>query len=280
VRKVDRMLVDHRPGGLALIVILPPIVDLANDPSVFHLLERSRPHGVFPFHGEFSPRELAQVLRRPPEDLGGCITEYLAWRGIGLDRGTVHLIRRTIDLSANLRSVCPHCPGASTCHGEPWAADSRNAAFLSRLTGFRSVGCFGVAIKLQNSDDNVFSVAYATRSSLSSASTPVPTHARRGGSRPSDGLILPNPHTALQPADARGSARQNVLPSRSGASPRAAARGHGAEGLPLGKHQVQMFTGGRKQYGYEVSPVKLTALAQKTSPRHLTGGRAELIGVW
>ena len=32
VRKVDRMLVDHRPGGLALIVILPPIVDLANDP--------------------------------------------------------------------------------------------------------------------------------------------------------------------------------------------------------------------------------------------------------
>jgi hypothetical protein len=137
-----------------------------------------------------------------------------------------------------------------------------------------------VAIKLQNSDDNVFSVAYATRSSLSSASTPVPTHARRGGSRPSDGLILPNPHTALQPADARGSARQNVLPSRSGASPRAAARGHGAEGLPLGKHQVQMFTGGRKQYGYEVSPVKLPALAQKTSPRYLTGGRAELIGVW
>ena len=143
VRKVDRMLVDHRPGGLALIVILPPIVDLANDPSVFRPLERSRPHGVLPFHGEFSPRELAQVLRRPPEDLGGCITEYLAWRGIGLDRGTVHLIRRTIDLSANLRSVCPHCPGASTCHGEPWAADSRNAAFLSHLTGFRSVGCFG-----------------------------------------------------------------------------------------------------------------------------------------
>jgi hypothetical protein len=35
----DRNIVEQRPGGRALIVILPRVADLANDPSILHLLE-------------------------------------------------------------------------------------------------------------------------------------------------------------------------------------------------------------------------------------------------
>ena len=155
----DRSLVEKRAGGLSLLVILPQVADLANDPEIFHLLERTRPHGILPFHEAPSERELAQVLRRPPEDLGAAVTDYLQWRGIKIDRETVHLIRRTIDLSAELRSI---------------TALSRSMYLSRRALGrrFMSRGLpvpshwlqagrlLRVALKLQNCDDNVFAVAY------------------------------------------------------------------------------------------------------------------------
>ena len=62
----DRNIVEQRPGGLALIVILPRVTDLANDPTIFHLIEACRPHGILPYHERLAERELAQVLKRPP----------------------------------------------------------------------------------------------------------------------------------------------------------------------------------------------------------------------
>ncbi len=86
-------------------MILPPVADLANDPTILHLIEACCPHGILPFHERLAEPELAQVLRRPPDDLSASVTDYLAWRGIRIDRDTVHLIRRTIDNSADLHSI-------------------------------------------------------------------------------------------------------------------------------------------------------------------------------
>ena len=55
----DRNIVEQRPGGLALIVILPRVADLANDPTILHLIEGCRPQGILPFHERLSERELA-----------------------------------------------------------------------------------------------------------------------------------------------------------------------------------------------------------------------------
>ena len=68
--EADRNIVEQRPGGLSLIVILPRVADLANDPTILHLVEGCRPQGILPFHERLAERELAQVLKRPPDDLG------------------------------------------------------------------------------------------------------------------------------------------------------------------------------------------------------------------
>ena len=98
-------MVTDRPGGMSLLVILPPGSEVASDSEVMISVERSRPYGILPFHSRPDPADLAQVLRRPPVDLGSEVTDYLTWRGLGVDRDTAHVIRRIIDLSAELRSV-------------------------------------------------------------------------------------------------------------------------------------------------------------------------------
>ena len=97
--------VAERPGGMALIIVLPPGLEITFDRDVRMAVERSRPHGILPFHPEPDPGDLAQALRRPPFDLASDVTDYLTWRGLGIDRETAHIIRRIVDLSAELRSV-------------------------------------------------------------------------------------------------------------------------------------------------------------------------------
>src|SRR5688572_4281472 len=94
--------VADRPGGMALLVILPPGLEIALDRDVRMAVERSRPHGILPFHHDPDPGDLAQALRRPPFDLASDVTDYLSWRGLGIDRETAHIIRRIVDLSAEL----------------------------------------------------------------------------------------------------------------------------------------------------------------------------------
>lgn len=155
----DRNIVEQRPGGLSLIVILPPVADLANDPTILHLIEACCPHGILPFHERLAERELAQVLKPPPDDLSASVTDYLAWRGIRIDRDTVHLIRRTIDNSADLHSI------SALARSMYVSRRALGRRFLSRglpvPSHWLQLGrLLRVAIKRQNSRESIFSVAY------------------------------------------------------------------------------------------------------------------------
>ena len=129
-------MVGERPGGMALLIILPRA----------------------PYHDRPVESDLAQILRKPPENMSVAVTDYLKWRGIRIDRDTVHLVRRTLELSADLNSV---------------TALSRSLYLSRRALGrrFESRGLpvpshwlqFGrllrFAIRLQNSDESIYSIA-------------------------------------------------------------------------------------------------------------------------
>jgi len=146
-----------RPGGVALLVVLPPVSVL--DPSLVHRVQPLRPAGILPFHEDLHPVELSHVLRRPPVDLAVEVTDYLAWRGIQLDHDTVRIVRRIVELSDSLRSV---------------SALARSMYMSRRALGrrFLTLGLpvpshwlqmarlLRMALRLQNSDASVFSVAY------------------------------------------------------------------------------------------------------------------------
>jgi AraC-like DNA-binding protein len=102
---LEVQLMRDRPGGLALIVVLPPAQRLNGDADVLTIIDRCRPHSVLPFHPEPEPEDLAVVLRRPPEALPVDVTDYLVWRGVRVDGDTRRLIRRTLELSGELRTV-------------------------------------------------------------------------------------------------------------------------------------------------------------------------------
>lgn len=155
----DAAVVNGRPGGLPLIVILPPFPTPLGDPDLIRTIEAARPAAVLPFHPTPDPDDLAAVLRRPPEDLGVEVTDYLAWRGLSLDRETIQLVRRTVALSADLRSITGLCRSMYLsrralgrrflCRGLPVPSHWLHFARLLRVT-----------IRLQNSQDSVFSVGY------------------------------------------------------------------------------------------------------------------------
>jgi len=94
-----------RPAGIALIVILPPAVDISRNPDVLRVVEQCRPHSILPYHPEPHVDDLATILRREPADLPIEVMEYVQWRGILVDMETRHLIRRTIALSAEIKTV-------------------------------------------------------------------------------------------------------------------------------------------------------------------------------
>jgi AraC-like DNA-binding protein len=155
----DTEIVRGRPGGLPLVVILPEDPAHLSNPGFLHALESVRPLGILPGQPEPAIADLLAVLRRPPEDLAAEVTDYLAWRGIPVDRETGRLIRKTIALSAELRSI---------------SALSRSLYLSRRALGRRFMNRgipvpshwlqFGrllrVTIRLQNSDDSVLAVGY------------------------------------------------------------------------------------------------------------------------
>ena len=97
--------VRRRPPGMALVVVLPATVDLDSEPQLLRVVEACRPHSILPFHREPHIDDLTALLRREPEDLSIEIMDYLQWRGINVDIEVRRLIRRTIDLSAEIRSI-------------------------------------------------------------------------------------------------------------------------------------------------------------------------------
>lgn len=158
-RSQDVPVVARRPGGLALAVILPHAEAMGSEGMLTRLLGEVRPQSILPHYEDPDPGELVQVLRRPPFNLGVECTEYMRWRGIGPDRESSQMIRRIIDLSAELRSI---------------TALSRALYMSRRALGrkFMHQGLpvpshwlhFGrllrAAIRMQTSDETVLSVAY------------------------------------------------------------------------------------------------------------------------
>jgi len=150
-------LIERRPGGLALIVILPAASDIRNDPRLVQAVQRCRPHGILP-DVQTSPEDLAQVLRSPPSDLAADVADYLTWRGMLHDRDTRHLVRSVVDASGEVKSI---------------TALSRRLYISRRALGRRFMNnglpvpshwlqigrILRVAIQLQNSGASVFAIA-------------------------------------------------------------------------------------------------------------------------
>ncbi|HSG48418.1 MAG TPA: AraC family transcriptional regulator, partial [Longimicrobiales bacterium] len=155
----DAEIVRDRPGGVPVIVVLPETTAVLRDASFLHLVESVRPLGILPFQEAPATQDLVAVLRQAPDDLAAEVTDYLVWRGIPLDRETAQLVRKTLALSAELRSI---------------SALSRSLYLSRRALGRRFLGRglpvpshwlqFGrilrVAIRLQTSDESVVSAGY------------------------------------------------------------------------------------------------------------------------
>lgn len=147
-----------RPAGIPLLTILPPAERIRRDPDLLELVERCRPQSILPYHPVPDPEELTRLLARPPEDLPAEVLDYLAWRGVRMDSETRRLVRRTLELSAEVRSI----------------AGLARALYLSRRAlgrRFHSRGLpvpshwlqFGrilrVSLDLQQSSDSLFAIA-------------------------------------------------------------------------------------------------------------------------
>lgn len=146
-----------RPGGLPLIIVLPRTAELDEAQDLLGIVEQCRPQSILPHHPRPAAEDLVGVLRRPPESLPIEMTDYLAWRGIHVDGDTRHILRRTIDLSGELRTV---------------SALSRSLYLSRRALGRRFLSrglpvpshwlhfsrVLRAAIRLQNSDESLFAV--------------------------------------------------------------------------------------------------------------------------
>ncbi len=95
----------RRPGGIPLLGILPRAREIDELPELLRLVELCRTHALLPFHQEPDPIDLRTLIAEPPEDLPGAVIDYLTWRGIILDLDTRRLIRRTLELSNQIRTV-------------------------------------------------------------------------------------------------------------------------------------------------------------------------------
>ena len=147
-----------RPGGVALIVVLPRSESIGRNPDVLHIVELCRPHSILPFHPEPNPNDLRSLLCRTPDDLAIEVTDYLAWRGITVDSDTRRLIRRTIELAGEIRSVS----GLSRSLYLSRRALGRR--FLTRGLPVPSHWLhFGrilrAALRMQSTDDTLFTIA-------------------------------------------------------------------------------------------------------------------------
>ena len=163
-------LVRTRPGGLALILVLPPAQLLRPQSRFLEVIEATRPSAILPFHQVPHVGELAHVLRRPPGDLPAEITDYMAWRGLSVPPDIRQLIRRTVELSGEVRSVQALARGmyiSRRALGRRF--DSAGLPVPSHWLHFSRL--LRVVLRLQNSHDSIvaagFRVGYPDGFSLS-----------------------------------------------------------------------------------------------------------------
>jgi AraC-like DNA-binding protein len=150
--------VRERPHGVALIILLPPAVELGGTERILELMEHCRPHSVLPFLDALDPEELVPILRRFPSDFALEVTEYLVWRGIEVDLETRQLIRKTLKLSGELQTVTDLAKALYTSRralGRRFM--SRGLPVPSHWLHFGRV--LRAALLLQKRDANLYSIA-------------------------------------------------------------------------------------------------------------------------
>ncbi len=94
-----------RPGGMALILILPPADELGDVSRLLEATARCQPHSILPFQSRPRAEEMRSILRKVPADLSLSVMDYLAWRGVQAELDVRRLVRKTVELSAELRTV-------------------------------------------------------------------------------------------------------------------------------------------------------------------------------
>ncbi|NNM03843.1 MAG: hypothetical protein HKO65_01970 [Gemmatimonadetes bacterium] len=94
-----------RPPGVALVIILPATSEFGDQALLLELMRSCRPHSVLPHLSEIDTDELVAVLRRFPSQFDVEVADYMAWRGIEVDPDTRRLLRKTLELSGDLRTV-------------------------------------------------------------------------------------------------------------------------------------------------------------------------------
>lgn len=156
----DLALAASRPGGVALLVILPPADRIRKESDLLDLVERCRPQSILPFHPLPEAEELARLLGREPEDLPGEVTDYLMWRGLRMDGDTRRLVRRTLELAGELKTI------GGLARSLYLSRRALGRRFLSRGLPVPSHWLqFGrilrAAVHLQTSNDSLFTVASA-----------------------------------------------------------------------------------------------------------------------
>lgn len=96
----------ERPGGLPLMVILPPASKVRRlRERVLEVVEDARPQSILPYHPRPNAEEMAELLRHEPEGLPEELLDFLLWRGLPLDRETRRILRRTVDLSEEVTTL-------------------------------------------------------------------------------------------------------------------------------------------------------------------------------
>ncbi len=151
--------IENRPGGLALIAVLPEASVLERHPELLAPVQSCRPHALLPDSGGVHARDAATVLRRPPLDLPADVTDYLRWRGIPVDPDTTRLLRRIVELSSEARTI------TSLSRQLYMSRRALGRRFLARGLPVPShwlqlARILRLASRLQNTEASIFSIAY------------------------------------------------------------------------------------------------------------------------
>lgn len=211
----------NRPAGVSLAAILPEHRERPSFIPLLRVIGQSRPQAVLPFHDTPRPREIANAIRRPPVNLASSVVEYMEWRSFSMDPVTRDVVRRTLELSARIRTVSELARNLYT---------SRRALgrrFLTRKLPVPShwlhiARILRATIKLQNSDATLFNVAsslgYPDGFSLSNQ-----MH-RLCGLRPQEVRNLAGWEWVFETWIQMEAEKGNVTPSVAGARPSIAVR--------------------------------------------------------
>lgn len=151
--------VAERPPGLPLMVVLPPAEQVPSlREHVLAVAEDARPQTVLPFHPHLIAEEMASLLRREPSSLPDELVDFLRWRGLPLDQETRRIVKRTVELSIEVRTLKALARGiylSRRALGRRF--QKRGLPVPSHWLQFCRL--LRAAIRLQNSRNSLFEVA-------------------------------------------------------------------------------------------------------------------------